>query len=105
MTKLTKLAELTKLSEVTDPDAVAYVTDAFGEAMAAIYVHDLRTWVWAVERVDRWLQHASAATRDECNQFMAERFGPCDHPGVDALSWMLSAIGFRMAVLVNEVPS
>jgi hypothetical protein len=102
---MTKRTKLTRLAEVSDPDAVAYIADAFGEPMAAIYVHDLASWVWAIARVDSWLQHASAATRDECNQFMAARFGPCDHPDVDALSWMLSAIRYRMAVLVNEVGS
>lgn len=105
MTKPSKPTKLTRLAEVTDADAVVYVADAFGEPMAAIYVHDLRSWVWAIARVESWLQHASAATCDECNQFMAHRFAPCDHASIDALSWMLSAIRFRMAVLVNEVGS
>lgn len=67
---------------VTDPDAVAYVTDAFGEPMAAIYVHDLRSWLWTVAAVDSWLQHASAATRGECNQYLAARGGGTDCAGV-----------------------
>jgi hypothetical protein len=103
--KLAKLSGLTRLAEVTDPDAVVYVTDAFGEPMAAIYVHDLRTWLWAIEAVESWLQRASAATRDDYAEFLAERFGPCDHGDLGDLSWMLSAIRYRIGVVVNEVSS
>lgn len=94
-----------RLTHLTDPDALAYVADAFGRPMAAIYIDDLDDWAWPAERVEAWLAQASQATRDDYACFVAERYGPCDGPSLDDLSWMLSAIAGRMRALIDGAPS
>ena len=47
-----------RLAHLQDPDALAYVADAFGRAMAAIYIDDLDDWAWPLERVQAWLAQA-----------------------------------------------
>lgn len=94
-----------RLNDLTDPDALAYVADAFGQPMAAIYVHDLDDWAWALDRVERFLAQACPATRDDYARFVADRFGPCDGPSLDDLAWMVSAMAGRMRALVNGVSS
>lgn len=94
-----------RLRHVTDPDALAYVGDAFGQPMAAIYVGDLENWAWQLERVESFLAQVSPATRRDYTRFCDERYGPIDGPSVDDLAWMLSAMAARMRALIDGTPS
>jgi hypothetical protein len=91
-----------RLKGLTDPDAPAHVAHAFGLPMAAIYTHDLDEWVRLLDRVERFLAQASEATCADYARFVAERYGPCDGPSLDDLSWMLSAMAVRMHTLINN---
>ncbi len=93
-----------RLADLEDPDALAYVADAFGRPMAAVYIDDLGTWAWALERTEAWLAHASAGAQDDYARFVAGRYGPCDGPSLGELSWMLSAMAVRLRCLINGAP-
>lgn len=75
-----------RLADLEDPDALAYVADAFGRPMAAVYMDDLGTWASALERTEAWLAHASAEARDDYARFDADRYAP-----VTARAWVSSA--------------
>ncbi len=94
-----------RLSDLSDPDALAYVADAFGQPMAAIYVHDLDDWAFALDRVESFVAQACPATRDDYARFVADRYGPGDGPSLGDLAWMISAIAGRMRALVDGAPS
>lgn len=93
-----------RLTDLTDADAVAYVADAFGQPMAAIYTHDLADWAWILERVGRWLAAASQATHCDYHRFVADCYRP-DGPSVGDVAWMVSAMASRMGHLVDGAPS
>jgi len=99
------MKEIVCLAHLKDPDALGHVTDAFGEPMGAIYLHDLTDWAWVAERVEWWLTNSSAATRADYDAFLVDRFGPCDGPRLDDIVWMLGAMSVRMRALINGVGS
>lgn len=96
---------LVRLDHLKDPDALAHVTDAFGEPMGAIYLHDLTDWAFLTERLECWLAHSSPATRADYDAFLVDRFGPADGPRLDDIVWMLGAMSARMRALINGVGS
>jgi hypothetical protein len=94
-----------RLKHFTDPDALAYVADAFGMPMAAIYVDDLADWCWVLERAAHFFANASEATRADYARFISERYGPCGTPSVGDLHWVLSSIVWRVRQLVDGAPA
>jgi hypothetical protein len=93
------------LAKLEDPDALDYVADAFGRPMAAVYIDDLGTWSWALERTEALLAHASAEAQDDYARFVvADRYGPCDGPSLGEVSWVLSAMAVRLRRPMNGGP-
>ncbi|HXW32522.1 MAG TPA: hypothetical protein VEJ21_05455 [Acidimicrobiales bacterium] len=93
-----------RLKELTDPDALAYVADAFGMPMAAVYVDDLADWCWVLERAEYFFANASQPTRDDYARFITERYGPCGTPSLGDLHWVLSSMRWRIRALVDGAP-
>jgi hypothetical protein len=96
---------MNRAEHLTDPDALVYVADAFGDPMAAIHVHTLDDWAWILERVHTWLTNASEATCDDYTDAVAERFGPYAGPTFAETAWMLSAIATHLRLIVGGASS
>lgn len=91
------------INDITEPSV--HIADRSGRAMAAIYIEDLDRWAEVVDPVERWLSHASEATRADYARFVADRLEPGEAPALGDLAWMLSAMVVRMRTLVSEVGS
>jgi hypothetical protein len=90
--------------ELRDPDAAVYLSDAYGDVLAAVYVHDLDDWAFALERIESWIANAAQSVHDDYASFVVERHGPHAGPQLGELMWMVATMAARMAALVNGAP-
>jgi hypothetical protein len=99
------MSALPKLSDLTDPDVAFYCSDAYGDVMTAVYVHDLDDWAFALGRIEDWIANAEEETHDDYARHVAERYGRHAGPQLPELMWMVGTMAARMRALVDGAPT
>ena len=94
-----------RLCDLADPDVAFYCSDAYGDVMTVVYLHDLDDWAFALGRIEDWLANAGEETFDDYARHIVERYGSHAGPQLSELAWMVAAMVGRMRALVNGAPA